>query len=186
MEPVNVRRADLADADLVIAILEAAAACHGRPQWPRTAVERGLHEDNTLLGYHHDQPVATATLQRSDTAIWGSVATPAAMYLHRLAASISGHGFGAAMLGACEEQARAAGADFLRLDCASESDGLRQYYCEHGYAQLREVEVHGWRLTLFEKRLRQARLSPSIQDEELEDALLQARGTRTGHAEADA
>jgi len=69
------------------------------------------------------------------------------------------------MLAACEEHARAARAEVLRLDCTSESKGLRHYYCAHGYTELREVEVHGWRLILFEKRLRRATVSPSNQGE---------------------
>lgn len=69
------------------------------------------------------------------------------------------------MLAVCEEHARAGGAELLRLDCTSESDGLIHYYCEQGYTALREVKVHGWRLIPFEKRLRETPFLPPSQAE---------------------
>ncbi len=146
----------MADADVVMWILDVAARRHRRLPWLRAQVEQGIEEEKTLLGYVQTAPVATATLQRADPAIWGSgaLASPAALYLHRLASVMPGRGFGAAMLAAAEEQAMTAGAEFLRLDCSAESEGLRRYYRELGYMELGEVERSTWRLVLFEKRLR--------------------------------
>ena len=159
---LNVRVATPADADMVMSILDDAADRHGRLPWSRSRVEKGLAEEETLLGYVRATPVATATLQRSDPTIWGpdAVIAPATLYMHRLATSIPGSGFGAAMLAASEERAITIGAELLRLDCSAESKRLRRYYRELGYAELGDVERPAWRLVLFEKRLRPAAARP--------------------------
>jgi ribosomal protein S18 acetylase RimI-like enzyme len=166
---MRVHPATMADADVVMSILDVAARRHGRMPWSRPRVEQGIEEEETLLGYVETAPVATATLQRSDAAIWGSDAltAPAALYLHRLASSMPGRGFGAAMLAASEQRAMAVGARLLRLDCSTDGERLRRYYRELGYVEVREVVPSPWRLVLLQKRLegqfqsRQAASTPS-------------------------
>jgi N-acetylglutamate synthase-like GNAT family acetyltransferase len=63
---LSIRRANMADMEALKRILDAAAARHGRRPWQRAHVERGIAEDDTLLGSEQEKVVATATLQRSD------------------------------------------------------------------------------------------------------------------------
>lgn len=151
---LSVRRATLADVDLLMPILDAAAERHSRRPWLRSLAQRGIAEHETLIGSEHRMPVATATLQRSDPDVWGPDApvAPAAFYLHRLASLEPGRDLGAAMLAAAEEWATAAGAEVLRLDCGADSARLRRFYRDLGYTELEEVELPGWRLVRFEKR----------------------------------
>jgi GNAT superfamily N-acetyltransferase len=136
-------------------ILDAASARHGRRPWQRTHVERGIEEDDTLLGSEQNNAVATATLQHSDPDVWGANALvgPAAPYLHRLASLEPGRGLGAVMLGAAEKWARAAGAEVMRLDCEARNQRLGRYYLDLGYVPVREVEFRSWRMALLERRI---------------------------------
>jgi GNAT superfamily N-acetyltransferase len=152
---LDIRRATLTDVDVLMSILDAAAERHGRRPWLRSLVERGIAEDETVVGCEQGRAVATATLQRSDPDVWGpdALVAPAAFYLHRLASLEPGRGLGSATLAGAEEWATAAGAEVLRLDCGADNPRLRRYYRDLGYAELEEVELPGWRLVRFEKCL---------------------------------
>jgi GNAT superfamily N-acetyltransferase len=158
---LRIRRATLADVEVLMPILDAAADRHARRPWLRSHVERGIVEHLTLIGCEHGRPVATATLQRSDPDVWGpdALVAPAALYLHRLAGLERGRGLGAAMLGAAEAWAKGMGAEVLRLDCGAENERLRRYYRDLAYTELDEVEHPGWRLARFEKYLPPAQVA---------------------------
>ncbi len=155
MDRFRVRRAVIGDLDVVMAILDSAAARHGRSQWSREHVERGLTRDVTLLGHVDREAVATVTLQAFDPDVWGEDAAraPDAMYVHRLASSKPGAGLGAAMLAAAEEWAASESALVVRLDCGVGDSRLRRFYIDLGYLEIAVVERPRWRLVLLEKRL---------------------------------
>jgi GNAT superfamily N-acetyltransferase len=148
----------VAEIDVVMTVLNAAAARHGRRPWLQSHAMWGIVNDETLMGFEQGKLVATATLQGSDSDVWGpdALVAPVALYLHRLASLEPGRGFGGVMLGAAEDWAKGAGAEVMRLDCGAGNGRLRRYYLELGYAEVKEVQFRSWHMVLFEKHLRES------------------------------
>lgn len=92
----------------------------------------------------------------SDEAVWGHQDVPAA-YVHGLMISRSnrGQGLGEELLAWAEEQARAAGASALRLDCVEANEVLRSFYRRVGLTEVGRRDFDGPRhsAVLFEKPL---------------------------------
>jgi GNAT superfamily N-acetyltransferase len=75
-----------------------------------------------------------------------------ALYLHSLAVrrAFAGQDLGRTMLAWAEEQAKAAGKSYLRLDCMAGNSYLRRYYTDAGYTPLGIHPQHRF-FALFEK-----------------------------------
>lgn len=144
-------------------------AARGFPNWPprfaphlisSTAANGELFVAESASAVH-----ATVTLQWDDSRFWGDVPMVAAGdvgYVHRLAVrrACAGRGIGYQVLGWADEQVRANGGRWLRLDVATNNGPLRRYYETAGFAHRRDVEGIGvspdgtptpWRTSLYER-----------------------------------
>jgi GNAT superfamily N-acetyltransferase len=136
MDGFRVHKANAADLDVVLAILDEAARwliTRGIQQWPspfpRVVVERDFETNTVWLASLDGHPIATASTLTSDPMFWGDL-TDNAWYLHRLAIRRHEAGAGRQFLEWIERQAASSGVEYMRLDCCV---GLRAYYEKAGY-----------------------------------------------------
>ncbi|GAB3764083.1 GNAT family N-acetyltransferase [Microlunatus parietis] len=141
-------RAQVVGLPEVVAILDEAARWlrgRGIRQWPerfapdlvRPAVEAG----ETWLVRVGDRSAATVTVDAADP-IWQDRPS-AARYVHRMAVRRGYGGLGTRILSWVDELARAAGCEFVRLDCVADNPGLVKYYLERGFVPRGEALVGG-------------------------------------------
>jgi GNAT superfamily N-acetyltransferase len=107
--------------------------------------------------------VATLQLQWSDPFFWGQADADAdAGYVHRLAVrrDHAGRGMGVRLLDWADEQVRARGRSWLRIDVVSGNLSLRRYYEAVGFGHRRDIEgelverdgTHrAWKTSLYER-----------------------------------
>lgn len=165
-----VRRASARGLEEAIEILEEAAAwvaARGEDSWTpgsfrdaegsgRKAVRAALDAGELFLAWRGGRAVATISLQAADPLYWpASAGDGDARYVHRLAVrrDASGLGIGRFLLRWSEEQTRADGRPFVRLDCPARSPFLRGYYRDAGYAYRGDVTFADFVASLFEKAL---------------------------------
>jgi len=112
------------------------------------AFERG----DVHLAWDGDRPVATVTLQWMDELHWPGAPQDAG-YVHRLAVARHAHGrgIGRALIGWAEDQARARGMRFLRLDTSARNTVLRRYYEDQGFQLRGERAIETWTVVLYER-----------------------------------
>ncbi len=147
--PVNLRPATLADAEMIIAMLNNAARwldSKGVDQWPspfpdeivRASVERG----DSYVALLEDQPVGSVAVYWDDPGFWGP-RPPDAGYIHRLVVDrrMTGQGMGSAILEAAAWLVGAKGRAFLRLDTGARNWRLRRWYEELGFVHRGDIEV---------------------------------------------
>ena len=169
-EALEVRRAGPEDVDEIVEILSEAARwlCgRGIVQWPdpfprdRVAVlaERG----DFHLAYVDGAAVATLALMWSDPTFWGDRPHDAG-YVHALAVrrAWAGRGLGARLLDWAQEQAAAAGREYLRLDCRAENGALRAYYERQGFDRRGEAAVDEFTSALYERRCDPTTIAASL------------------------
>ncbi len=106
-----------------------------------------------------DRVAGGCVLSRLVPAVWsdrepGGAAAGAA-YLERLvvARDWAGSGLSGEIVGVCEEIARRAGLEAVRLDCWAGNGFLRDFYGRLGFAELGAVPEDNYEVRLFEKRL---------------------------------
>ena len=162
---IEILRAEPADLDTVVSILEEAAQwimAQGIDQWPatfppqwRTRIVESIQRGEVHLARLDGQPVGTLTLQWSDRMVWGDIEDDAG-YVHRLAIrrAFGGKGLGRQLLGWAEAMVAVAGKEHLRLDCMAENPALMRYYERAGFVYRGRVEGQGWNASLYEKRVR--------------------------------
>ena len=165
MGEIEILRAEPADLDTVVSILEEAAQwiiAKGIEQWPatfpqhwRTRIAESIERREVYLAWLDGQPVGTLALQWSDRMVWGDVPDDAG-YVHRLAIrrAFGGKGLGRELLGWAEDMVAVAGKEYLRLDCMAENPALMRYYERAGFVYRGRVEGQGWNASLYEKRVR--------------------------------
>jgi ribosomal protein S18 acetylase RimI-like enzyme len=139
---VEVVRARLADAAEVADILEEARQwliSKGiTDQWPcpapPEAIAWSIERHTTYLAYREGKAIATFTLQASDETTWGPLPDEA-QYLHGLAVrrAFAGQQIGGRLLQLAAEISRAAGKQYLRLDCWAGNEPLSRYYERAGF-----------------------------------------------------
>jgi GNAT superfamily N-acetyltransferase len=119
----------------------------------RGAAHGGLARGSFATGEH--EPVATFSLQASDSRIWGDMPDDA-LYLHGFAVrrAVGGKGVGLALLRWAEDVAAAAGKTYLRLDCMAENPALRVYYERAGFTHRGDMYGQTWGASLYERRVR--------------------------------
>lgn len=163
---LDVRPADPAEADAVLAVLDEAAAWlsrRGIRQWPpsfrREWMEPALTEGRVLLARRNGSVAGTLTLEWTDP-LWTDAS--AAGYLHRLAVRRAAAGLGARLLTWAGTAVRGRDRGLLRLDCPAGNMPLRAYYDRAGFHHVGDVELSaaaalwsppGTMLSLYQRNL---------------------------------
>ncbi len=128
---VNVRLARTADA-ADIAAMSRDYIEHGLPwTWTEGRVAAAIGDPDTNVVVVGDLSAITA---------FGIMSYPnddAHLLLFAVRRSQQRRGVGSAVLRWLEEAARAAGAKRIRVECRRDNAAARNFYCEHGYAELR-------------------------------------------------
>jgi ribosomal protein S18 acetylase RimI-like enzyme len=160
--PLVVAPATPAQLVVVLDILDEAARWltdRGIDQWRPGSfapepIARRIAAGEVFLLYLTDEPVATLTLQPSDTIIWGEMPDDA-LYLHRLAIRrrVGGQGVGRRLLDWAADRAADAGKRYLRLDCMAENTALCAYYERAGFHYRGETRGKGWAASRYEKQV---------------------------------
>ncbi len=162
LDQIQVVKAESQDLDTVLEILRDAASwllSKGIDQWRPESFSPESFTGKIKLGEvylakQNQQLVATITLQWSDRFFWVDDDTDAG-YIHKLAIkpNYTGKGLGRQLLEWAEQTTKAAGKNYLRLDCMFENPRIRQYYENAGFSYRGEVNGQGWRAALYEKKL---------------------------------
>ena len=161
-ETLKVRRANTADLDVVLSILEDAArwlVFKGIEGWrpgsfSRRRIAARIERGEMYLAELAGRAVGTFALQWSDEETWGRVPDDAG-YVHGLAVcrDFAGKGLGRELLGWAENRAAASGKRYLRLDCVAENTALNEYYERAGFSHRGRVSVRGLVVSLYEKEV---------------------------------
>lgn len=159
--------ADLADAEPLLALREAAAAwlaARGVRQWEPGEVTLAEVREQVEAGQWHvlrenAMPVAGLRLLWEDEEVWGPQ-PPVAAYVHGLmvAEQHRGAGLGASLLRWAAAQALARRRSLLRLDCGEDNEALRSYYAQQGFGTVgRRISDGRWySVVLLERPLQDA------------------------------
>ena len=161
-DETRIVKAEAEELDTVFEILNDAAnwlLSKGIDQWRPDSFSRNSTAEKIRLGEvylakRRQESIGTITLQWSDRFFWVDDETDAG-YVHKLAIkpAYTGTGLGKEMLEWAEKATKAAGKNYLRLDCMYENQRIRQYYEEAGFEYRGEVRGVGWRAALYEKLL---------------------------------
>ncbi len=161
-EELRIIKAEAEELELVLEILKEAAnwlLSKGIEQWrpdsfSHTSIAEKIRLGEVYLAKQTHQSIGTITLQWSDRFFWVDDDTDAG-YVHKLAIkpAYTGTGLGRELLKWAEETTKAAGKNYLRLDCMYENPRIRQYYEDAGFTYSGEVRGEGWNAALYEKRL---------------------------------
>jgi GNAT superfamily N-acetyltransferase len=122
-----IRRAGLADVDAADRIIREVAEWlidKGEPLWGPQETSRAILDEVARagelgIGFLGSEAAACMFLHNEDREFWPEDPPREALYVHRLAVArkFAGRGLSRAMLDWAEEEARAAGRPFVRLDC---------------------------------------------------------------------
>ena len=93
-------------------------------------------------------------LMYTDEEYWGQQ-TDSAAYVHSLVtkSGFEGQNIGATVLQTIEQDLKARGIDFFRLDCKADNEQLCNYYSRQGFQPIRKQVVTHYTVQLFEKKL---------------------------------
>ncbi len=163
---LKIVRANERDLEMVLAILDEAArwlVTKGiAGPWIPGSFSRQAFADQIARGEVYvarmgQETVGTITLQWSDELFWPKAPFDAG-YVHKLAlrSAYLRRGFGLQMLEWAENVSRAAGKEFLRLDCLVENSKIRSYYENLGFVHQGDVDLRGWKASLYQKKLKSA------------------------------
>ncbi len=160
---LEIVRAGKRDLDRVLAVLDEAAewlvAKGVAGPWIPGSFSRQTFADQIARGEVYvaklgKETVGTITLQWSDERFWPR-APADALYVHKLALhpTYLRRGFGLQILEWAERVSKAAGKSFLRLDCLAQNGKIRSYYESLGFIHQGDVEIEGWKASLYQKKL---------------------------------
>jgi ribosomal-protein-alanine N-acetyltransferase len=131
---VSVRLARLSDA-ADIAAMSRDYIEHGLPwTWTEDRIAAAITDADTNVVVVGDQGAISG---------FGIMAYPnddAHLLLFAVRSAHQRRGVGSAILHWLEEAARTAGAKRIRVECRRDNTAARNFYCEHGYAELRITE----------------------------------------------
>jgi GNAT superfamily N-acetyltransferase len=138
-----VTRAEPEDAGAALEILREVAQWLvdiGRPLWRVESfrlddLERAARGGELVLGFESSGPVASMLLQTRDDIYWPNDPVGEALYIHKVAVRrcAAGQQWSTRLLAFAMEQARDAGARFLRLDTAGRVELLSLYQSQGFY-----------------------------------------------------
>ena len=122
--------------------------------WPLEWIQEKVEIGEFHCAFHDGVMAGVVRLLSTDEEMWGDTGG-AAGYVHTLIVKreFAGRGFGRAILAWAEDQCRARGAEFLRLDCMASNHDLRRYYEKQGFTARGEKVVDGYRGRLYQKRI---------------------------------
>ena len=125
---------DAPDAHRIIREIAEWLIAKGEPLWGADetsyeTLEAIVRAGELVIGRLSGKTVACMFLHRADTKFWPEDAPGEALYLHRLAVTrkFAGRGLAHAMLNWAESETRAAGRNYLRLDCVPRAKLIRIY-----------------------------------------------------------
>ena len=160
-ENLTIRQAGLADVETLAAIDEEAAAWvrslgiePGEPPRPlREIFAAGVAHGYMYLAESEGVAAGKITLQERDS-LWDDK-PGAALYVHGLTVrrSFAGRELGRVLLRWAEDQARARGKAYLRLDCNADNPALRAYYERAGFAHRGDIAQADRVASRYEKDL---------------------------------
>lgn len=106
----------------------------GRPMWPADTFDVAMYEraafaGELVLGYEHFSPVACMLMQTRDEVYWPNDPAGEALYLHKVAVrrTSAGKGWLRRLVYWAREEAKCAGAEFLRIDTLQRVELLSLY-----------------------------------------------------------
>lgn len=127
---VAVRLARLSDAE-DIAVMSRDYIEHGLPwTWTQSRIAAAIADPDTNV---------VVVVERGAVAAFGVMSYPnddAHLLLFAVRESCRRRGVGSVILHWLEAAARTAGATRIRVECRKDNDAARNFYCEHGYAEL--------------------------------------------------
>jgi len=166
--PFQIRRGSAADTDTVLGLFDAAVRWQVgaglSSQWGTTpfsaepqrvdAVARWAAGDGLHLCENAGEPVGALVLGDAPSYVLPAVADEVYVVALVTARSPQARGAGRLLLDVADEQARARGADLLRVDCFAGNDGaLVRYYEAAGYRRTVTFDVGDWPGQVLERRL---------------------------------
>jgi GNAT superfamily N-acetyltransferase len=130
-------------------------------RFPRSLIAGAVDRRELYMVEEKGDTVATLTLQWSDPRFWGDADADAG-YVHRLAVrrARAGSGMGHRLLEWADEQVRARGRGWSRLDVVTGNRPLRAYYEAAGFVHVRDIEGQfamrdgtrrSWQTSLYER-----------------------------------
>jgi ribosomal protein S18 acetylase RimI-like enzyme len=157
--PLVLRRADRSDHDVIIDLIDAAAAwlqTKNTDQWAQAwpsqedrdhRISHDLIAGKTWIAWDGGTPAATITADRAENAIWPAQAQrDPAVYVARLVISraFAGRGLGASLLDLAGLRAcHCYGARWIRVDVWTTNTALHAYYRRQGFEFCGFSEVSG-------------------------------------------
>jgi ribosomal protein S18 acetylase RimI-like enzyme len=169
--PLTIISAQAGDLERYLDLLEEVAdwlETRGVNQWPRGNFRRSaeyyaqsIARQEVQLAFIDDQLVGTLRVLLREPIVWPEVVEEDAIYVYNLAVrrAWAELGLGSLMLGWADARARVLGRRYVRLDCLSDNDFLRDYYTEAGFEERGEIEarypppVGLLRLRRYERRI---------------------------------
>jgi GNAT superfamily N-acetyltransferase len=140
---ITIRRAELADREIVYDILREAAVWldeRGMPMWRDNELDRAGIERDVAAGLFYiaeldGAAAGTVRYQLSDAEFWPDAEEDDAAYVHRLAVRrrFSKCGVSTALLAWAVQRTAWLGRRFLRLDCEADRTRLRALYEDFGF-----------------------------------------------------
>lgn len=166
MKNLTIRLADKSEIDKAFSLLRGAAIWlrdKGIDHWQNWInpsdlysnwIKEGFDSNQFYFVMHDLQVIAMFRLQWTDELFWG-IRDEKAGYIHSFTIDriFKGQGIGCQILKMIEDLCRQNNKQYLRLDCGANNQGLCNYYEKQGFRSIRDVNVHGEQLRLFEKRL---------------------------------
>ncbi|MBN2395279.1 MAG: GNAT family N-acetyltransferase [Candidatus Atribacteria bacterium] len=117
-------------------------------------IKEGFDSNQFYYVIYDSRVIAMFRLQWNDELFWG-VQDDNAGYIHSFTTDriYQGQGIGIKILQMIEDLCRQNNKQYLRLDCGVLIQGLCNYYEKFGFYSVGEIDLHGERLRLYEKRL---------------------------------
>ena len=122
---------------------------------------QSIAQQEVQLAFIGDELVGTLRVLLREPIVWPEVVEEDAIYVYNLAVrrSWADLGLGGRMLDWAVARAASLGRTYVRLDCVTDNEFLRDYYIEAGFDQRGEIEarfpppVGTLRLRRYEKRI---------------------------------
>jgi len=158
-DPLVARPADAAAIHALRRELEDWMAARGLDQWPVGSlplerIEAQVADGQWRVVRDDDGVRGAVRIVRHDPEYWGDD-DPPALYVHGLmvARRAARTGLGRALVEWADEQARAAGATWLRLDHRESNPHLDEVYRSWGFVEVDRTDRPGFRVVLMQRPL---------------------------------
>jgi N-acetylglutamate synthase-like GNAT family acetyltransferase len=118
-------------------------------------IRKGFENEEFYLVKDNNSIIGCFRLSWNDEKFWGKQSTPAG-YIHSFTIDrkLAGNNKGIEVIKMIEKKCKENNRNYLRLDCSSKVQKLKEYYERIGFRPMGETIVKGERLTLYEKEIR--------------------------------